>query len=269
VQEFPTSPKTKPRSADDLTKIGQMRADHLVVTISRCPSTGVLLKLVAVVRRNIEQSLSLHTIISRLQVNMAKLHKDLAQIDSTQFTVELGISSDKKILEGKRNILAVTPTVAAPFPSRLEFAAGTKPEFLPLEYQIRILEAQIITAEENLKKTQAMYGYTEKLLVLWQRCLDELQRRHTERYRLDDYLAFLKTQSTTYEDGDELKGALQSHVADIRALLCTNGPDTAYPTIERESKGTVPIVALVFAASLLVFFTGVFMAESVHGKRAA
>lgn len=272
AQEYPTSPKTKPRSADDLTKIGQMRADHLVVTISRCPSREILGKLVEVVRRDIEKGLSLHTVISRLQVDMAALHKNLAQIDSARFNTEQKIKRDEAVLKQWKNDIAdVTPSIG-PRLMGLD-VTGAGPDSWPLEYRIPVFEAQIISAKEDLNKTEAMYAHTEKLLEFWQQCLNELKKRDvTTGYRLDDYVAFLEGLNTTLSespDGKELIAALRSHQADIRALQCTNGPDTQSPTVGKESKGAVAILALVLAVSILVSVTGVFMAESVHRRQTA
>jgi hypothetical protein len=130
-------------------------------------------------------------------------------------------------------------------------------EFLPWEYQIQAIEANIIYTEEALQTNQKKYNYYNALLSLSENLLNEIKNNTLSYNTAQEFFSFLTNTIGKYKD-TELNDYIDAYVHKTESVISNNTPLVENPRIYQIPKGIVKksfiiCVVLLMATTLVAF----------------
>ncbi len=204
-----------------------------------------------VVTDNFENVLPIYNIRNDLREAIQELKEQAAEIEENRFSLTMELKKQQTRLE-KLSELAGAATEIDRENLVLEFTdVGESSAFLPLSYQIRAVQSQIIDAQESLSGAEEMYGHYLKVLELNGRLLDEIEENLLTYYTVQDFLDFLGSQLATCDE-EELAGHLRSYIRTTQNLSLINTRAGERPMVYPVPKHLLSRSAMVFVIALMI-----------------
>ena len=220
-----------------------------------------LLKIASVVRDDIEEVMPIYSIQREVINTINEYRAKMGNIEKSRFNVELDLKRNKavftKLKEIEVGVLDKTEDNVA-----LQFDVGSKSTYLPLGYQIRAAEANIIKLEANIRENAEKYSYYKNLLALNEKLSAELEKSVPSYYTIQQFHSYLTELVASYET-KELKDYLASYIKGIENRISVSVPVSENPKMHSISKGTVKKSGLVFVIALMLSAFAAFLSEGL------
>jgi len=123
--------------------------------------------------------------------------------------------------------------------------------FLPLSYQVRAVQANIIDLQETLANDERLYAYILQILDVAQELLDTVERRLLTYYTVDEFFDLVDEKLSACEDA-AVEDFLRAYKRKTENLVLVNTRAGESPVVYRVSKHIVNRAALAFVVSLMV-----------------
>ncbi len=222
-------------------------------------------KLSSVIRDNLENVISVYMVEEHLNVNTRKLRSQIADIEDDWFELELALKTNKTVMTKLKNIQSpVSDENTSSF--TLQFDIGGKTEYLPLKYQIQVVESKTTQLEGEVETNEKRYIYYKNLLTLNEKLLVELANKTSSYYTITQFHSFLTDLADSYKD-KELKSYLNSYIKRIENRMSAREPVTENPTVYTVENVTVRKSAFVFVIWLTIFVFAAFLLEGIRKRR--
>ena len=253
--------KEKVTDTTELEQIRQLKALLLNMTIVTRSKDDIPV-IASAVRNNLENVIPVYLIEKQLSAAERRYRTKIADIEENRFNLELELNTNKNVLAGLKNI---KPEASDQVEGSitLQFNVGDRSEYLPLGYQILAAESKIVELEENIKATEERYSYYKHLLALNGKLLEELEKKRTFNYTIQNFRSFLINLVGNYKD-KKLTDYLNSYINKIENKISASVPVTEQPQISAISKGTVKKGAVVFAIALIISVFAAFLLEGLR-----
>jgi subunit length determinant Wzz-like protein len=258
--------ETKIADAEQLEKLRQLKALLLKMTITGKPKNDMH-QISAAIRDNLEKITSVYMVQGQLSTEIQTYKAMMADIESHRFSLELTLKTNNSALEKLKNMKSQVPD-EVDSNVLLQFDVGVKSEYLPLGYQIQALESEIVSIERQVETDKENYKYYEKLSVLNEKLLAEIEKNISSYYTIGQYRSFLIKLIGDYE-AEELKDYLASYIKKIENRIAVSVPITKNPAIYPLAKGTVKKSGLVFAVALIMSVFASFLSEGLKKSQAS
>jgi hypothetical protein len=256
--------KVKEPDPTVLRRIRKLNAQLLNMTITARPKDK-LPGICAVIRRNLEDELSVRLVAKQLGVAMRRIRAQMARIEGEKFALQLDLAKNKSVLEKFKHIEFGTASRAGSGVV-LQFDLGTRSEFLPIEHQIQTAEMKIIELGETIKNNEKEYEYYRDLLGLDEKFFAVLGNGAVSGYTLRKFHSFLVEFAKQVEK-QELRDYLGSYIKSIENRMAASIPVTEQPSVYVVSNNTVQKSAIVFAACLIISMFAAFLLEGLQRIR--
>ncbi len=270
--EFEASPPFMDLSKAPVTdpvqieQMRQLKAQLFNMTIVG-RSKNDLLIIASVVRDNLEAVIPLYLVEEQLKATVRHCRGKLADIEEGRFDLYLALKTDKTILAKLKGI--ETKTVDRKEGNiALQFDIGRKPEYLPIEYQIQVLESRIAQLEGEITSDEEKYNYYRDLLALNENLVIELENNSPSYYTIQQYRSFLIQSIENHKDKDELRGYLSSLIKRIENRIAVSKPIMERPDMRPVAKRIVNKSGIVFAISLVISTFAAFLLEGIRKSQA-
>ncbi len=270
VVTFEPVPSYKKFSEVILTNIGQLeRIRKIKAQLLRMTIVGSdkekLLDISSVIRDNLENVIPVYTIQNQLSADIRTYKIKMAYIESNRFDLVLNFKTTSDTLEEFRTIKG-SVSDEAPREVVLQFEIGSNTEYLPLKYQVRAMESQLIQIRKQIAINKAKYKYYENVLALNEKLLGVLQKGISSDYTIGEYRSFLIKLIDEYE-AEELKDYLKSYIKKIENRIAVSVPVTDNPIVFPMDKGIAKKSAIVFAVALIISVFAVFLLKALEKSR--
>jgi len=137
-------------------------------------------------------------------------------------------------------------------------------EYLPLSYQIRATDANIVNIEETIFANQKKCEYYNTLQSLNKRLLEELSTDAAQT--LSTFHSFLANVLSGNEDV-EATGYLKAYIKRIENVMAPTKPVVVKPGVYLVSKGAGRKTATIGAVLLMVTILAAFLLENLPPKQ--
>ena len=245
---------------EQLEQIRKLTVQLLNVTIVG-RSKERLLKIASAVRDNIEEVMPIYSIQREVINTINEYRAKMGSIEKSRFNVDLDLKRNKAVLaklkEIEVGVLDKTEDNVA-----LQFDVGSKSTYLPLGYQIRAAEANIIELEANIRENAEKHSYYKNLLALNEKLSAELEKSVSSYYTIQQFHSYLTELVASYET-KELKDYLASYIKGIENRISIGVPVLENPKIYSIAKGTAKKSGLVFVIALMLSVFASFLSEGL------
>lgn len=241
-------------------RISAFQARLLFVNI-RGSSKEEVSGVAAVVTGNLENVLPLYDIRNGLKDSIQQFKARAAEIEDTRFTLQIDLQKEKAKLE-KLKSLTVAPAEAEKSDVVLQFTdVQNSREFLPLSYQVRAVQSQIIELEETLRSNADKYTYYLQVLEMNDKLLNQVEGSLLTYYTVPQFLGFLGEQLLACQD-EALCDYLKSYIrrTENLVLVYTRAGEqpVVYPVAKYVAKGgiltfVIFLMVVTFVAVLLEY----------------
>jgi hypothetical protein len=219
--------------------------------------------IAAVITGNFESVLPMYEIRNDLKDQVQQHKTQAAQIEDNRFSLSLELQKEQARLE-KLKSLDETPQEAVDAGVLLQFTdVDNSRHFLPLSYQVRAVQANIIDLQETLANDERLYAYTLQILDLGQELLDTVERQLLTYYTVDEFFDLLDEKLSACEDA-AVEDFLRAYKRKTENLVLVNTRAGESPVVYRVSKHIVSRAVLAFVVSLMV---AVFVAVLLEYRR--
>ena len=250
---------------EDFEKVRDMKASLLKATIIGRPEDDMY-KVSSVIRYNIENIMPLYMIQQQLSVYIREYNDNLADIESGRFNLELALKNNNEILAGLKGV-NVGVAESRQNSLVLQFDMATQGQYLPLDYQVQVVESKKIELEGKIKANEEKYKYYKDLLDLNNIIFVELGNKLSSEYSEEQFKAFLTGLIANYEK-PMLKDCLNSYLKRVENRMMAGKPIMEKPKIYPIARGTVRKSGIVFVVSLMVSLLLAFLVEGVQKSQA-
>jgi len=230
-------------------------------------SPGDVQKISSVARNNFEEVLPMYSVRKKLGSAIAEFRMKMAGIEESKFDLELELERKKAVLAKLKNLESegsnkISDNIILQFED-----VRQNSEYLPLAYQIRACDANIVNIEETIRANQKIYEHYETLQSLNERLLGEVNNKAASYFTLGEFRSFLANVKGDYEDGGAA-GNLKAYIKRIESTMATTSPVVGKPSVYPVSKGTGRKTGTVFAVLLIATILAAFLLENIPKKQA-
>jgi len=253
--------KQKTTDPDQIRRLQELTAQTISMTLAG-QSKSDLPKIVSVIRDNFEKTVPVYSLQREMAGSINSYRTRMADIEANRFTLELSLKTNKDILAGLSKIQSGDSSSGEDSVT-LQFDVGGKSQYLPLGYQIRAIETEIVELENQMQVNVIKYEYYKGLLELNQQLHAELKADVSFDYTIDSFHSFLAALYAKYDAG-EIKDYLTAYTKRIENRISASVPVSQNPTISKIARGTVKKSAIVF---MIAFMMSVFASFIREGFR--
>ncbi|KPK43279.1 MAG: hypothetical protein AMJ65_06250 [Phycisphaerae bacterium SG8_4] len=238
----------------------------LTMTVLGRPANDIQ-KISLIVRDNLEKVMPVYSVKKELDVAIARLKSDMADIEEGKFTLGRELEKKRAILIKLKNLEpAGSDKVSSGIVLQFD-CVGQNSEYLPLAYQIQATESKIINLEETVEENQERHNYYERLVNLNKRLAGEIESRASSHYTVHQYHSWLTDIASDYED-KELANYLSAYIKRIENVISRNAPVVESPSVNTVPKGSAKKrSASVFVALLIIATFAAFLLEAVQKRQ--
>ncbi len=257
--------KRKSLRPEDIVKFRQLKAQLLNMTVIG-KSEEELSKSSPIIRANFENVIPVYSIEEQLADAVRKNKTDMAAIEKSRFNLQLTLKTGRNVLAGLERIETKDPEQ---FEGNvvLQFDVGGKSEYLPVAYQVRAVNLQIVDIEGEIKANEQKYAYYAAQLKI-NESLHEVLKNRAKNYTIQDYHLFLTGMAADFEQV-ELADYLNSYIKTIENQIASGFAVIQNPRAEVVGKGNARKKALiVFVMALFGSTFAVFLIEGARKSRA-
>jgi len=141
---------------------------------------------------------------------------------------------------------------------------GGNSVFLPLPYQIRAAETQLINLEEQIRANKERYTYYTDLLNLNEKFFSYVNKVMPSYSTLEQFHSFLTNTLAEYNENEQqLLDYLKAYIKRIENKIANLIPLVEKPKVYPVAKGTVKKSAIVFTICLMVSVFVAFLLEGL------
>ena len=252
----------------ELQKIQQVSGTLLVMHIG-AKSEENISGIALVCRKNFEQIIPLYSEKEQLNDKIMSFKEEMAGIEQARYTLNLQLERKKSTLEKLKNSGSESLD-KLPSDIVLQFNnAGENGAFLPLAYQVRAAETQIINLEEQIKANKEKYSYSTELLKLNGKLFGYVVEKIMSSYcTFEQFHAFLTDTLAEYkEDEQQLQDYLKAYIKRIENKIANVVPLVEKPKIYSIAKGTVKKSAIVFVVAFMMSVFASFLLEGLKKRQ--
>ncbi|MFH1716075.1 MAG: hypothetical protein ABIF19_01880 [Planctomycetota bacterium] len=244
----------------------EVSGTFLIMTVAGSSPDDVQ-KTSFVVRNNFEEVLPVYSVKKKLGSAIAEFRTKMAGIEENEFDLELELESKKAVLARLKNLEPeesgkISDNIVLQFEN-----VRQNSEYLPLAYQIRATDANIVNIEETISLNQKKCEHYKTLQSLNERLLEEVNSKAASYYTLGEFRSFLANVMSDYEDGGAA-GYLRAYIKRIENTMATTKPVVGKPGVYRVPKGTGRRTGTMFAVLLMVTILAAFLLENIPKKQA-
>ena len=226
-----------------------------------------LQKISSIVRDNFEKVIPTYAVREELNSVIAGFKAKMADIKENNFSMELELERKRAILKKMKNLQPPDPN-KTPGGIILQIDnISQNSEYLPLAYQIQVIDANIITIEETINANQKKYNYYENLIRLNDKLFDEIKNKTSSYYTIEGFHSFLANVMDDYTE-KEMVDYLNAYTKKIENMISTNTPVIEKPVVSSIPKGTVKKSTVLLASLLIITSFAAFLLEAVQRRQA-
>lgn len=228
-------------------------------------SESELSKAVPFVRDNIENAIPLSLIKTQIADIIKEYKMAIATIDENLLNAKNLLKTNTNILPRLKNLDLEPSSEQANRNVVLQFDIGEKVDYLPLSYQIEIMESQIIRLTEQINEKEELHGYMEQIVALNTALLEELTEKQsiTTIGQFRKFLMKLLTES----EGERLSHFLRGYIQKTENLISNIVPVNRRVKITVLHNSPARKCAIVFVVSLMISLFTAFLLESVQNVK--
>lgn len=236
--------------------------DSLAVTITGGQTQDVQ-KISSIVRDNLEKVIPIYSVVEHLSGDVARLRTAMASIEENKFGLELELER-KKAISARLKTLESTDSGMALDGLVLHFESiGENSEYLPLPYQVRATDANVVNIEQTIRANQEKYDYYGAMLSLHERLLEEVRNKMSSYYTIGEFHSFLVRIMGDYE-GSDVRNYLSAYIKKIENATSANTPVIETHRISSVPKGGLRKVGIVFVGLLMMTTFGAFLLDAAQ-----
>ena len=139
-------------------------------------------------------------------------------------------------------------------------------EFLPWEYQIQAIDANIIYIEENLLSNQKKYDYYNTLMSLSENLLEKIRNSSSSLNTTQEFSVFVASTIDDYTK-IELGDYVTAYIQKIENIVFNNTPLVEEPAISLIPRGIVRKSIVICAVLLMVTTLIAFLKEAAQKNK--
>ena len=262
---FETMETLKTADVKDIDEIQRAKGTLLAMAIRGRPR-GDMPGISSTIRDNFEKIIPMYSVTQGLNNAIIGLKGNMADIEESRYTLELELERKKATLTKLKSLKPEDPGQIAS-DIILQFDnIGTSSAYLPLAYQIQAAESTLIELEERIEANEQRYKYYKSLLSLNERLFNEVKKKASPYYTIQQFHPFLANIVNDYKD-EELIDYLKAYIKKIENTMSANIPIMEAPKVYPVPKGTVKKSAIVLAISLLTTIFAAFLLEAAEKSR--
>ena len=262
---FGTMETLKPADIKNIKELQDAEGTLLTMAITGRPRKDMP-NISSIIRNNLENIIPMYSEKQRLNTTIINLKNRMANIEENRYTSELELKMKKAILT---KLKGLKPDESGKIDSDIILQFGNidkNSAYLPLAYQIQATESTIIELEETIKNDEENYKYNKELLDLNEKLYNEITKKASPYYTIQQFHPFLVNIVNDYTD-KELIDYLSAYIKKIENTMSENTPIIEEPNIYPVSKGTIRNSFIVFAISLMATIFAAFLLEAVKEGR--
>ena len=264
VPPFPDFANLSEKDPGQLAGFKGIIGSFLKITIAS-ESRENLSKIGIVIKNNIERTMPIYLIERDLTREINGYRSKIADIEGAGFATDLLLKGNKDILEKLKKIKSNIPDKSKS-EIILQFDVGGQSEYLPLEYQIRAVEAKIVGLEVSHEVSKAKYNHYKELLSLYERLSNEIKSNVSSNYTIEQFYSFLTRLSPDFKN-KEIKNHLASYMMRIKNKISENAPISENPAMFAVATGMVKISVVVFVAAFVISILISFIVEAYRKSK--
>ena len=225
-----------------------------------------LKKISTIVKNNLEAHLLIYFKSKELNNDIVLLKADMAEIEKDSFNLEMELDRKKAILHRLRNINSSdSNNIPQSFVLHFDNIRGNS-EFLPMEYQIQVIDANIIYIEETLFSNQKKYDYYNTLISLSENLLEKIKNNASSFNTAQEFTIFVANSVSNYTK-TELNDFVTAYIQNISNIVFNNIPLEEKPAISVIQRDIVKKSIVVCAVLLMTTTLIAFLKEAVQKNK--
>ena len=225
-----------------------------------------LKKISTIVKNNLEAYLSMYFKTKELNNNIVLLQADMTLIERDTFNLEMELERKKAILNKLRTINSSdSNNTSQNIVLHLDNIRSNS-EFLPWEYQIRAIDANIIYIEETLLSNQKKYNYYNTLKSLSENLLENIKNNASSFNTAQEFSVFITGTISNYAK-TELNDYVNAYIQKIGNIIYSNTPLVEEPEISQIPRGIVKKSVVVCTVLLMITTLIAFLKEAVRKNK--
>lgn len=225
-----------------------------------------LQKISAIVKDNLEAHLLMYFKSKELNDDIVLLKAEMAEIEKDTFNLEMELERKKAVLEKLRNIdSSDSNNIPQNIVLHFDNIRGNS-EFLPWEYQIQVIDANIIYIEEILLSNQKKYNYFNTLMSLSENLLEDIKNNASSFNTAREFSGFVASTIGDYTK-IELNDYVTAYIQKIENIVFNNTPLVEEPAISLIPRGIVKKSIVICAVLLMVTTLIAFLKEAVQKNK--
>jgi len=253
---------TDPVEAEEIRKLP---TQMLSITIA-AESKADLPRVASVLRSNIQDIMPMYSLKQEAIRTICNLRRDLSEIGGQRFDLKLTLKTNNALARRLRKIDVTADGKEDKI--TIQFNISDKGEFMPLPYQIRAVEAKIISLEEGINANDAKYDYYKELCLLWESVLEELNKHEFADYTIQRYQSFLTSLIPTCQK-EEIRDYLTSYIRGIDNIIHLSVPIVNQPRIYATGRKTIKKTAIAFVIAFAISSLVALASEALGKSEAA
>lgn len=258
------------KNPSDLSVMLLEEAKLLDVTVTSNIESDIA-GFVSVVRDNIENIMPIYMERRRLEYIKGGTLQRVADIKKSFIDAQFPLVKNRLILEKLKKVKSESGNlknnnVSLHFTLAPRENSSPPLEYLPLNNQITATNTRIIKQEVELATAKERRDYYNKMLEIYEKCSDAIDKNISSRYTTQQYKEFVGNLAEVYKDA-ELKDYLTSHTEQLEERILVSSP-LASTGIQPVSRGAVyKKIAAVFSTFLILSILLAFLLEQVSKAR--
>ena len=212
---------------------------------------------------NMEKVIPMYGVKEHLSGDVTRLRTAMAGIEENKFSLELELERKKAISTRLKSLESTDPGMT-PDGLILHFeSVRENSEYLPLLYQVRATDTNIINIEQTIRANQEQYDYYGAMLSLNEMLLEEIKNKMSSYYTIGEFHSFLAQIMGGYE-GSDLRSYLSAYIKKIENAMSANTPVIETPRITSVPKGGIKKAGVVFVGLLMMTTFGAFLLDAAQ-----
>jgi len=225
-----------------------------------------LKKISTIIKDNLEAHLLMYFNSKVLNNDIILLKAEMAEIEKDIFSLEMELDRKKAILQKLRNINSPdSNNMPQNIVLHFDNVRGSS-EFLPWEYQIQIIDTNIIYIEEFLLSNQKKYDYYNTLMSLSENLLEKIKNNASSFNTAQEFSMFIASTIGNYTK-TELNDYVNAYIQKIESVKFNNTLLVEEPRISLIPRNIVKKSFVVCALLLMITTLIAFLIEAVQKNK--
>lgn len=263
---FDATKSSKALTPEELDNLRTVKSHFLLLHVGS-GSHDTIREVGSIIRQNFEQQIPLISIANTLQDNLLNYKEQIAVIEESRFNLDRRLERRKSTLS-KFKDMDTTDEESGGSNIVLQFDnVSRNSDYLPLDYQLQVTEAQVINMEEDILEKQELHAYYSSLLEFYQTLHHQVTQSGLS-LTLEGYRDLLT--NLLHQKGESLdpavKNSLLAYIQRIDNQLTTVPPVIQQPKVRVLAKGTLKKTGVVFVSALLLSIFGALVREGQKRK---